>query len=454
MNEIAYIIKGYPRLSEIFIANEIYLLQQAGVPLRLYVIKKESEAKRHAVIDKITAPIHYLPPVTSLTATFFLRWLWQNMFAYLPAHRRLFRRRRLAYLRTLARALAYCFLHRTRRLSWPKKAYIKEFLQAGFIADNALSVGSVRHFHAHFCHGATTIALFAGELAGIPFSFTAHAKDIYQPKLNPGTLLQKKIHRARFVTTCTRTNREYLHQLSSNGTPIYAIYHGLDAKKFAPRDERDGTPTPLILSVGRFVEKKGYPYLLKACRLLVERGWAFRCVLIGEPGEQSGLVENLRRELRLETRVELHGPMTQSELIDWYQRSDIFALPCVVAGDGDRDGIPNVLAEAMAMGLPVVSTQISGIPELIENGVDGILVPQRDVYALAAALERLIRQNPLRKRFGQAARAKICRVFDATENTRKLASLYAQVLDGLPSGNTEPTRFDRERHQIVKVLDT
>ncbi|MFQ5628508.1 MAG: glycosyltransferase [bacterium] len=427
-NEIAYIIKGYPRLSEAFISNEIYLLEKLGLNLQLFVVKKEKEAKSHAVVDKIRAPINYLPKLTSLTASNFFAWLWDNLPKFTRVHWRLLKQRPWPYIRTLLRASSYCFVHRTRRFSMPKKAYIKEFLQAGYIAQEVLRLGTVRHLHAHFCHGSTTIAMFAGELAGLPFSFTAHAKDIYQPRLNPGTLLQKKIHRSSFVATCTGANHTYLQNISLNGTPIHTVYHGLDTEKFQAAFERNGTLEPQILSVGRFVEKKGFPFLLKACRILKGKGLRFSCVMIGEPGDQSETISKMIAELKLQDEITLHGAMTHPELIEMYRTSDLFVLPCIVASDGDRDGIPNVLAEAMAMSLPVVSTQVSGIPELVTDGEDGILVSQKDENALAAVLEKLIKQNALRKQLGQAARAKICRIFDAEKNTVRMKALFDGVM--------------------------
>lgn len=419
--EIGYILKGYPRLSEVFITNEIYLLEQAGVKLRLFSIKRETETHSHAVAQAIRAQVTYLPQVLSLTENKFSFWLRDTLPRFARAHFALFKQKPLAYVRTLAQALAMCLRYRSGAWWQPKKVFIKEFLQAGYIAREVLASGSIRHLHAHFCHGSANIAMFVSRLAGVPFSFTAHAKDIYQDKLNPGDLLPVKIHRAKFVATCTAANKAHLDSISLNGTPIHAIYHGLDTELFTPAPLR--SESPRILAVGRLVEKKGFEYLVRACRLLKDEGFAFHCQIVGEEGEHSRFIKGLIKEQRLDDIVTLHGPATHHELREIYRRATIFALPCQIAEDGDRDGIPNVLAEAMACGLPVISTNISGIPELITDRVDGLLIPQKNVAALAEALATLLRDADLRQRLGAAAREKICRIFDAKKNTLVLKEL-------------------------------
>ncbi len=422
--EIGYILKGYPRLSEAFITNEIYLLEKLGLRLHIFSIKKEEEWKRHEVVGKIQAPVTYLPPVPSLTESHFAAWLWDAVPKFAPSHFQLFKRRPGAYVRTFWQALKMCFKYRSGAIWQPKKVYCKEFLQAGEIALQVIKSGRVRHLHAHFCHGSANVAMFASRLAGVPFSFTAHAKDIYQTKLNPGDLLPVKIHRAKFVATCTGANQSRLQQISLNGTPIRTIYHGLDTELFAPTARVEKSNRPLILAVGRFVEKKGFADLVKACRLLRDKGCEFECRIVGEKGDQWERIKEMIVELQLDDTVSMRREMTHDELRELYRQSAIFALPCRIAADGDQDGIPNVLAEAMATGLPVVSTHISGIPELVTHGVDGLLVAQKDVPALAEALERLLNNPELRRQLGTAARTKICRMFDAERNTMKLKELF------------------------------
>jgi len=427
--EVAYILKGYPRLSETFIINEIYLLEQMGLALRLFVLKAAKEKKSHAIVEKIRAAVTYLPETASITESTFAGWLVKHLPLFAAAHVRLLRQRPRAYLRTLLYAIfGLSFQVSLQGGMRFKKSFIKEFLQAGTIADQVLAAGTIDHLHGHFSHGATTITMLASSMTGLPFSFTAHAKDIYLPELNPNGLLYTKLAAAAFVVTCTDANRQYLTQLCPDGAPIHTIYHGLDLARFAPPAETTATTLPMILSVGRFVEKKGFPYLIEACRLLKARGHAFHCHIIGQRDEQSELVRRLIEEGQLTDTVEIQGGVTQEELCHIYTAATIFALPCLIVDSGDRDGIPNVLAEAMATALPVVSTNISGIPEIVADGVNGLLVPEKDAVALADAIERLLLDPALRQRLGQAARTTITEVFDSWQTTVALRELFLTQL--------------------------
>lgn len=429
--EIAYIIKEFPRLSETFISNEIYQLEQIGMRLRLFSVKRPGIQKNHGTVDRIKSPIIYLPEASSLSESHFIQWLWVHFPKFTKDHVRLFRLRPRHYLRTLKEAVQMSLRYRTWFFDRPKKVFIKEFLQAGFIALQVIEAGNIRHLHAHFCHGATTIAMFASRLSGIPFSFTAHAKDIYLQKLNPGDLLQIKIKEAEFVVTCTEANRIYLKSLSPESNSVHTIYHGLDTTLFSPEEEK-GSPlvTPLILSVGRFVEKKGFVHLVRACAILKERGHPFRCRIIGEADEQSPLLKELIGDLGLEKIVSLEEAVTHEALKRIYAECAVFVLPCQIVESGDRDGIPNVLVEAMSMRRPVVSTTISGIPELIEHRRNGLLVPQKDPTELALALETLLKDPDLRTLLGTAARRRVCTHFDSTKTTQALRALFLSPIAG------------------------
>jgi len=427
--EIGYIMKGYPRLSEVFINNEIFVLESMGSTLQIFSAKKPPCEKRHSIIGNIHATVTYLPEVTSISAQPFILWLYRNLPQFLGSHFHVCRADARRYLTTLFAAVRMSVKYRSTFVSFPKKVILQEFLQAGYIARLLLESGRVGHLHGHFCHGSTTITMFVSQLTGIPFSFTAHAKDIYLQKLNPSDLLPVKMRRAQFVVTCTEANRTYLRSLCPELSSIHTIYHGLDTTQFAPEpDHADGNGVPLLLSVGRFVEKKGFSYLVQACRMLKDRGCVFRCRLIGETDDQTEPIRHLIRGLALEDTVSLDGPVTQEELTRIYKECAIFALPCQVLENGDRDGIPNVLVEAMAMAIPVVSTDISGIPELIEHRLEGLLVPQRDASALAGAIEELLRNQSLRSELGKNGRDKVRRVFDNRKTTVLLKSLFASSL--------------------------
>ncbi|MEZ4732243.1 MAG: glycosyltransferase [Caldilineaceae bacterium] len=426
---VAYILKGYPRLSETFIINEIYLLEQMGLSLRIFSLKPPEEKKRHAIVEQICAAVTVLPATASITKTPFARWLARHLPSFAPAHWRLLRRRPRIYLRVLLYALLGLSLQVSLQTGIRfKKSFIKEFLQAGLIADQVLATSAIGHLHGHFCHGATTVTMLVSYLTGLPYSFTAHAKDIYLPELNPNGLLQTKLATAAFVATCTDANRCYLTQLSPSGAPVHTIYHGLDTTRFTPPLTPVAPTTPVILAVGRFVEKKGFPYLVEACRLLRDRGHHFCCRIVGQRDEQSALVQQLIDAGDLHEIIHLQGGVTQEELRQIYQEATIFTLPCLVVDNGDRDGIPNVLAEAMATALPVVSTNISGIPEIVQDGVNGLLAPPKDAVALAAALERLLLDPALRRQLGQAARTTITEVFDAWQTTVALRNLFQEQL--------------------------
>jgi glycosyltransferase involved in cell wall biosynthesis len=423
-SKIAYVVKGFPRLSESFIANEVRWLSRLGMDIEVFSVKRgdgleEPESGRR---------VEYLPAVSSLTATTLGRWLAANVGPFSRSQTYLLVRRPLGYLRTLAFAWRCAFRYRDRDRRGLKKTFVKEFLQATFIAHRVLARGEFRHVHAHFCHGATTIAWMVAMLSGLPFSFTAHAKDIYERSQNPEGLLERKIAAARFVVTCTHTNREHLSSIAASAEHIHAVYHGLDLTMFAPAQRVEQHERPKLLSVGRFVAKKGFRYLVEACAELRDRGLEFELDIVGEPGEESATIAELVESLRLHDRVRLLPPVPQAELAALYRSAAAFVLPCVVVESGDRDGIPNVMAEAMASGLPVVVSEVSGIPELVETEVNGLLVPPRSSAGLAAALERVIGDPTLRQRLGRAARERITAVFDAAKTHEQLADIFARGL--------------------------
>lgn len=431
--QIGYILKGYPRTSETFITNEIRLLEKMGVGLSIFSVKKLEGQKNHAMVKDITAPVTYLPQADPLSEARFSRWLIDNVPKFSASHISLFKQKPLAYLRVFLECLLMSIQYRTGLFEWPREVFVKEFLQAGFIANAALESGKIQHFHAHFCHGATTIAMFASNMTGIPFSFTAHAKDIYLKELNPGDLLQKKLRRAEFAVTCTGANEEYLKQLAPQGAIIHKIYHGLDTKLFSVGQHdavnKQDEKLPVLLSVGRLVEKKGFDYLVQACSLLKAKGRQFQCQIVGGGDDDvKAKLVSLIKDLDVEDTIKLHGAVTQEELRDIFKNATVFALPCLVVDNGDRDGIPNVLVEAMSMRVPVISTDISGIPELIDNNVNGLLVPEKNAEAMADAIERLLLDSVLRQQLADAGRDRVCKDFDSQVTTLDLRDLFISRL--------------------------
>jgi glycosyltransferase involved in cell wall biosynthesis len=276
------------------------------------------------------------------------------------------------------------------------------------------------HIHAHFVDRAALVALIAGRLLDKPFSATAHANDIY---VDP-VLLSEKIAQAKFIATCTRYNESHLRSMSNatSARKLKCIYHGLDVSKYHPQ-WRSRKPRPLLLAVGQLKEKKGFSYLLEACRMLLHRGVEFDCSIVGE-GPVRNALETKIAELSLQHRVSLLGSLPHKVVIERYSEATIFVLPCVTATDGDRDGIPNVILEAMAMGLPIVSTRHSGIPEAVDHGRTGLLVPPRDSAALADALAQLIADEELRERLGRCGRRRVVEDFDVETNVMKLLAEF------------------------------
>jgi glycosyltransferase involved in cell wall biosynthesis len=431
--EIGYVVMGFPRLSETFISNEVLRLEALGARLRIFSVKRGDPGPGHDSTQRIRAPISYLPPLTSLSGTSLLAWLRMNLGKFRRSQLGLLRARPVAHLATLGAALAMSWRYRRRALGAPRKVFIKEFLQAGEIAWQVLQQPSITHLHGHFCHGATTITWFASRLSGRPFSFTAHAKDIYQADQNPGDLLARKLAAARFVATCTDANRVHLASRFPAARQAHTIYHGLDTEYFvpAPGVASPGVATPgvadqppLILGVGRFVEKKGFRHLVEACGELRARGIAFRCLLVGETGAETPVIEAAIERLQLRDSIQMRGPVPHAQLRDLYAQATVFVLPCLVAEDGDRDGIPNVLAEAMAMGLAVVTTAVSGIPEIVESNVNGLVVAERDSAELARALQQVLGNDAWRQQLGTAARQTILRKFDSRKTTVALKQLF------------------------------
>lgn len=404
MTTIAYILKMYPRFSETFIVNEILELERQGVDVRIYSLHKPDDGRFHASLARVQAPVVYVPQYPLMEAG--------RVFA---AHRALFQVDRSRYLRTLAYALS-----RGHRYA------IKRFLQAGVIAEH-LQRNPVDALHAHFATSAARAAMYVNYLIGVPYSFTAHAKDIYHEDVNIDSL-RSKIRSARFVVTVSEFNRVYLKTLMAAwpGAPgdVRRLYNGIDLAAFQPDPSVQREPD-LILSVGRLVEKKGFDDLIRACGLLAGWGVQFRCEIIGK-GPLKDELDQLIIALRLEDRVKLIGAKPQEEVVQAYRRATLFALPCVIAQDGNRDGLPTVLLEAMATGLPVVSTDVTGVPEIVDDEVNGLIVLPGDVAGLAHALARLLKDPALREQLALAARRKVEQEFDVRKNVAVLHRWLAE----------------------------
>jgi glycosyltransferase involved in cell wall biosynthesis len=276
------------------------------------------------------------------------------------------------------------------------------------------------HVHAHFVDRAATVALVMARLLDTTYSVTAHANDIY---LRP-VLLPEKFSGATFAATCTEYNRRHLVDVlgADVGGKVARIYHGLDLAGYDARSEPDGS-RPMIVTVGQLKEKKGLRHLIDACRILADRGVELECEIVGDGPLRDELAAQIA-SLGLGDVVRLTGALPHPQVVERYRRASVFVLPCVVAADGDRDGIPNAILEAMAMAIPVVSTPISGIPEVVRDGETGVLVPPAEPVALADALERLLASPAVRTDLGTRAREFVTAEFDITRNVRRLVAAF------------------------------
>lgn len=403
--KVGYVVSAWPRLSETFILNEVVGVERLGVRLQIFAVKDTNDKSAHPKVAEVRAPVTYLS-------------MRRNPKAIGLASVRFFLRQPVRFCQTGLRALRY------RRLR-----ALRCFFQATYLAE-ILFRESLAHLHAHFAHDPTLVTMFVHHLTGIPYSFTAHAKDIYV-KTSPA-LLRDEAQAAQAVVTCTEYNRRYMSaQIGAAGVEkLHCIYHGLDPSRFRFSRPRalDREPA-LILSVARLVEKKGLSDLIAAADILRRRDRRFQVEIVGDGPLRTRLAAQVRR-LGLADRVKFAGPLPHDELCRIYQRASLFALPCVVAADGDRDGIPNVLLEAMASGIPVVSTAVSGIPEVINSESEGLLVPPNNPARLADALDRLLHSAELRERLALAARAKIEASFSIEKNSAQLVSLFRQERGG------------------------
>ena len=400
---VAYLTKRFPRLSETFILDEILALEAAGVPLRLYAIAHPQETVLQPDVARVGSSVTYLhAPTPSERSRFWLKTL--------AAHLDLMVQRPVRYLSVVV----YVAVKR-HHLST-----VRHFVEAGLLARH-LKADNARHLHAAFAHGPASVAHFVHLLTGIPFSFAAHAKDLH---LSAPDLLARKVAAASFVLVCSESAAQSLRAISGpHSGKILLSYHGVDLDRFqkATQAAVDDSRQPLrLLAVGRLVDKKGYPILLEALASVIASGRRLTCDVVGA-GPRRVEIEQTIARLGLDRSVRLLGATTQTELAQSYARADAFVQASVVLADGDRDGIPNAVLEAMASGLPVLATRAGGIPEVVHDGITGLLAPAGDSQALAAKLCQLADEPALRDRLGSAARAYIEEHFNRSELNLELA---------------------------------
>jgi len=406
---VAFVLKGYPRLSETFIAQEIAALERRGLEILIVSLRRPTDARRHPVHAEIRARILYLPEYLLLEPLRVIRaWLDERRK---PAYRET----RNLWLRDLARD--------------PTPNRMRRFGQALVLANEMPQ--DVKRLHAHFLHTPASVTRYASLLRGLPWTGSAHAKDIWT---TPEWEKREKLASCDWLVTCTAVNHAHLAALAPPQR-VALVYHGLDFSRFSSVDksttnngENPSDPV-VILSVGRLVEKKGTDVLLAALALLPGH-LHWRLVHAGG-GPLKSRLQRRARALGIGARVAWRGARTQVELLAEYRAADLFALASRVARDGDRDGLPNVLAEAQSQGLACVATNVSGIPELVEAGRTGLLVAPESAAELARALEKLITDPALRRALGEAGRRRVTEKFGLEANVARLARKFglAQARD-------------------------
>ncbi len=433
---IAFLFPAFPVLHQTFVLWEVLALRRHGVPITLYSLKRPSTRTQQPEGAALAQEVCYLPRTLSVPV------LWANVrtFAQYPGR----------YLGTLVGLVHEWWRDRHAKSLWRDKSTPRDaamrmltlrdrvqlvtnqnpvmyLLRSLWLVLPAVYLGrelqraGIDRIHAHWASYPTTVALVIRWIFGIRFSFTAHAYDIY---LVP-QLLPVKVRTAELVVTCARVNASYLEQLAGAAARerIIVNYHGVNLERFRPRGPVRREGMPCLVTCGRLQLYKGHHILLQACAQLAP---PVRCMVIGE-GPQRANLEQLAQSLGIRDRVEFTGPLPQDEVARRYSEATLFVLASIViTSTGRRDVIPNVLAEAMAMQVPVVATSISGVGELVTDGVSGRLVPPNDPPALARVLDELLHDEPQCQRLALGGYRKVTADFDRSVNIRALAALFLE----------------------------
>jgi colanic acid/amylovoran biosynthesis glycosyltransferase len=395
---LGYVLKRFPRISETFVAAELIELERQGERVTVFALSRPDESFTHGFLAELEAPVIYL------------------------AHRPL--REPLRVLRALVRVL------RSDSRGWlsaaavslrpPRLRGLRRLLQATVLREEMRTAG-IDHAHAHFASAATRLANLAWRMGGPTYSVTAHAKDIYHRQVRVDRL-REKLSSAVFVATVSGANRDYLDALLAGRASLHVVPNAVDLHRLdgAVDGRREAG---LILSVARLVEKKGLSDLVLASGLLAERGLRHRLVVVGE-GPLRGELEACAASAH--APATFLGALSHEDVLQLYRRASVFSLPCVVASTGDRDGLPTSMLEAMALGTPVVSTRVNGLGELVVHERTGLAVPEGDPFALADALERLLRDGELARRLAAEARLHVESGFSLESSVSRLRTLFPE----------------------------
>ncbi|KLN63800.1 glycosyltransferase family 4 protein [Vibrio sp. VPAP30] len=389
---VAYVVKRYPRYSETFIVNEILAHERAGVNIHIFALLPPQDTHFQDIIARVKAPVTYLPAKADRASNF-----WERQ-----------------------KKVSRRFPEVWNILGQYPNASAREILQALELSLHISRMG-ITHLHAHFATTSTSVAQIASAITHVPFTFTAHAKDIFHQD-NDFAALTVKFSQAQRAITVSNFNQSYLtEELGVGASKVIRIYNGLDLNDFPYTSPNQREPR--ICAIGRLVEKKGFCDLVAACHLLKQQGVVFQCELIGD-GELKPEIEKQIHSLGIQDVVTMQGSLPQKEVKARLRQAAVFAAPCVIGEDGNRDGLPTVLLEAMALGTPCVSTAVTGIPEVIFNGKTGLMVEQHNPNSLAEALKQMLENSELRVRLAEQARLLIEREFDIHENCKKIRTQF------------------------------
>lgn len=405
---VGYVLKVYPRFSETFVVTEILAREARGERLEIFALRPTDDTRFHAELARVQAPVRAIAVPKRLS----IGWATLRAAAGDPG---------------LSEAIA-------RHLIELTALEPDDALQAVEVARRARRTG-VTHLHAHFGSTATTVARMAGLLAGIPYSFTAHAKDIFHESVSHDDLA-RKLADAAFAVTVSDYNLTHLRSRFGDLPRLHRVYNGLELDRFP-----FVTPSPRgaelrLLAVGRLVEKKGFALLITAVERLLGLGIAVRLDIVGD-GELAGELRAQLTDSPAREAVRMLGARPQGEVARCLREADVFVAPCVVGADGNADGLPTVLLEAMASGVPCVSTAVTGIPEVIRDGETGVLCAPGDIAALTEALVRVSAADFPAVRIARAARALIEREFDSRRLAGDLAALTSVAANRAATATSE-----------------
>jgi glycosyltransferase involved in cell wall biosynthesis len=390
------LVNEFPKLSETFVISDLLALEARGARLHLFSLRRPQSDLVPASLERLRATVEYLPEISGRQLQLLVRASQLMLFTRAPGR----------YVRGLAEIYA-------------SPDYSRSRLQQAVLLARRLDQLSCPPLYIHFAHKPATVGRFAALLTGTPFAISAHAVDVWTP---PVEELRAKFTDASVVLCCYREAHDFVKGLVDGRTPVELAPHGVVIPTALRREE---ISPPALLAVGRLIEKKGFDTLLRAAGVLRSKGFDFRVRIAGD-GPLWPALQRLVNELDLGENVRFVGPLTEQELEHQYAQATVFVLPCRVGADGNRDGLPNTLLEAMARALPVVSTTLASVQEAVSDGEHGLLVAPDDASALADALARLLGDPNLRRQLGSAARSRVAQEYDRS-------ALAPRVFDALTS---------------------